>query len=321
MNVRFTSTHARDLREFISFKRARGCVYGPRTERLLLSFDRFVGRHSSGRRPRLKRLIGKWLSRFGRRSRKTVRTELSVIRQFCLFLRRRDPNCYVPDLSIGPSWKQVSRFRPYIFSTDEISLLLDHAETLKPQYRALTFKTMIAVYYCTGIRPGEGTRLRLCDLDLREKTLLVRKSKGKTRWVPFHSDLGRYLRRYLVARRQLAPNSPGSPLFTKPNGRAYPTDKFSNEFRGLLRQLGLRAPVGEKGGPRLYDLRHTHATHVLLQWHQDGVDLQAWLPVLSAYMGHDHLLGTEVYLSATPELLDLASRRYEERFNRRELRL
>ena len=31
-------------------------------------------------------------------------------------------------------------------------------------------------------------------------------------------------------------------------------------------------------------------------------------------MGHDDLLGTEVYLSATPELLELAGTRFRRRF-------
>jgi len=180
---------------------------------------------------------------------------------------------------------------------------------------------MIAVLYCTGIRPGEAVRLRLCDLDLREKTLLIRKSKGKTRWIPFHSQLAQYLRIYLVERRQVALTSSKSPLFTQPNGRSYAVNTVSNVVSELLRQLGLKSPIGAKGGPRPYDLRHSYATHVLLRWHQEGVDLQSRLPLLSAYMGHDHLLGTQVYLSATPELLDSASRRFEERFKRRELQL
>ena len=321
MSLRFTGPYARDLLEFIAFKRTRGCIYGPRVEHRLLSFDRFVAANASGRRPALKRLIGKWLSRSGQRDRKTVRADLSTIRQFCLFLRRRVPNCHVPDLSDGPTWKRVRRFRPYIFSFDELLGLLDHAGTLRPGFRARTFQTMIAVYYCTGIRAGEGTRLRLCDLDLKGRTLLVRKSKKKTRWVPFHAELAQRLRRYLAARMQLTPNSPNSPLFARPNGLAYENDRFSNEFRDLLRQLGLKGPVGRRGGPRLTDLRHTYATHTLSRWHRQGVDLQSWLPVLSAYMGHDHLLGTAHYLSGTPELLDLASKRYWDRFNRKGLRL
>jgi hypothetical protein len=42
------------------------------------------------------------------------------------------------------------------------------------------------------------------------------------------------------------------------------------------------------------------------------VDVHAKLPWLSAYLGHQNVLGTEVYLKATPELLQLTSQRFEQ---------
>ena len=44
------------------------------------------------------------------------------------------------------------------------------------------------------------------------------------------------------------------------------------------------------------------------------MDIHARLPWLSAYMGHDNVLGTEVYLTATAELMALASVRFKARF-------
>jgi hypothetical protein len=43
------------------------------------------------------------------------------------------------------------------------------------------------------------------------------------------------------------------------------------------------------------------------------VDIHARLPWLSAYMGHVSILGTEVYLHATPQLLQFASDRFARR--------
>lgn len=80
----------------------------------------------------------------------------------------------------------------------------------------------------------------------------------------------------------------------------------------LFRRLGLK-PARGPGGPRAYDFRHAFAVHRLTRWYAQGVDLQARLPWLSAYMGHDDLLGTEVYLHATPSLLRTASRRFAKR--------
>jgi hypothetical protein len=52
--------------------------------------------------------------------------------------------------------------------------------------------------------------------------------------------------------------------------------------------------------------------HRLTAWASDGVDIHAKLPLLSAYLGHQSLIGTEVYLKATPQLLELASSRFEQ---------
>jgi hypothetical protein len=53
--------------------------------------------------------------------------------------------------------------------------------------------------------------------------------------------------------------------------------------------------------------------HRLTRWYAQGVDLHARLPWLSAYLGHENLLGTEAYLHATPQLLRAASRRFARR--------
>ena len=79
----------------------------------------------------------------------------------------------------------------------------------------------------------------------------------------------------------------------------------------LLRRLGIKPPDG-RVGPRPYEFRHAFAVHRLTAWAKDGVDIHARLPVLSAYLGHQNIIGTEVYLKATPQLLELASNRFEQ---------
>jgi integrase len=58
-------------------------------------------------------------------------------------------------------------------------------------------------------------------------------------------------------------------------------------------------------------MRHTFAVHCLLRWYRSGVDVQAKLPLLSTYMGHVDVISTQVYLTATSELLREASGRFE----------
>ena len=58
-------------------------------------------------------------------------------------------------------------------------------------------------------------------------------------------------------------------------------------------------------------MRHTFAVHRLTAWYRQGADVQRLLPVLSTYLGHADVAGTQVYLSMTPELLHQASLRFE----------
>jgi integrase len=312
MSTPFHSRLARDLHEFLGSKKALGYKYDWAEPRLH-SFDRVIARDAAehGGEVSLKRAIDRWLSS-GRRGT-DIRVDSILARQFCLFRQRRDGDGYVPEPGLV---RPRSRFRPYILSPDEIRSLLRETQALRgpnAPLRRTTFKTLLLVLYCTGLRPGEPLLLKLQDVDLRRRLFVVHESKGKTRLVPFREDLAREIRRYLKVRLASGPRSPGSPLFLRPDGAAYRMWQVSYEFRYLCRRLGLK-PCRGRVGPRVYDIRHVFAISRLTQWYREGVDLHGRLPWLSAYMGHDNLLGTQVYLTATPELLRLASRRFAVRF-------
>jgi len=316
MSISFHSPLAGDLGKFVVAKKALGRKYDW-AERRLQSLDRVVARDVAEHDGEvcLKRAVDRWLSANDARRGIDVRVDSVLARQFCLFRQRRDGDGYVPEPGLV---RRTYQFRPYILSTDEFRGILREIEGLRGPnalLRRVTFKTILLVLYCTGLRPGEPLRLKLQDVDLRQQLFTVRESKGKTRLVPFRDGLARQIRRFLKVRLALEPRSPQSPFFLRPDGVAYPMHQVSYEFRYVCRRLGLKPPEGRLG-PRLYDIRHVFAIRRLTEWYREGVDLQGRLPWLSAYMGHDDLLGTEVYLTATPELLRFASRRFEARLQR-----
>ena len=77
------------------------------------------------------------------------------------------------------------------------------------------------------------------------------------------------------------------------------------------RQIGLRGPT-DSHGPRLHDFRHRFAVETLVQWYRSGQDVERRLPILSTYLGHVHVADTYWYLSACPELMGLAVKRFED---------
>ena len=312
MTRRFQSRLASDLERFLVYKRTLGCAYR-RAEFTLRSFDRYVATHGSKRGSlHLEDLLRDWLSGNERRKPNTVASYLAPLRAFCLYLKRTDPQAFVPSPNWAPLRSQAP-FIPHPLSLAEVRDLLAAAASLKgPALRARTCRLYVLLLYCTGLRPGEAVRLMLPDVDMRQKVFLIRDSKGKTRLVPFRSDLAAEIRSYLRHRA----NTPrvDTTLLVDLSGRAYSTARASNTVRYLLRRIGLK-PARGRVGPRATDLRHTFAVHRLTRWQRAGADVQTRLPLLSAYMGHDNLLGTETYLHATAELLGTACHRFHARFH------
>lgn len=313
MSTKITATTlTHDATQFLAFKRAMGMGYR-RAELVLNSFVRFVRDRYGDRPASLDQAVTQWVTRIEGRKAITVGNEFGVVRQLCLFRRRSDPYGFVPDHAVAPIKKSV--FVPYIFSREEVLALVDAATRHEGRNMwGAMLRALTLVLYCTGMRLGEATRLHLVDADLRTAVLTVQRSKGRSRILPIRNDLVVELRQYLRQREEvLAASGADDPLtlFIRRDGSALTLRAASDALRCLLRDLGLKSPYG-RSGPRPYEFRHTFAVHRLTAWAVEGVDVHAKLPWLSAYLGHQNVLGTEVYLKATPELLQLASQRFEQ---------
>jgi integrase/recombinase XerD len=305
---------ARDIEQFLAFKRALGYPYR-RGEATLRSFQRFACRN----RKRTARFdmavtINAWLSHYPNRKPVSRACELGAVRQLCQFRRRRDPEAYVPSMSLAPHTE--SHYTPHIFSLAEIRALVRAADHHQGRnFWPGLLRLLILTTYCTGLRFGEAVRLRCTDVDLGARVLHIHASKGRTRLVPFGPDLAREFHQYWPQREELLRRKGRGNIdavFIGRYGRAVTLKGASGVVRRLLRELGLKRQRG-RVGPRPYDLRHAFAVHRLTEWYRQGVDIHARLPWLSAYMGHVSILGTEVYLHATPQLLQFASDRFARR--------
>jgi integrase/recombinase XerD len=309
-----TASLAKDIDKFLVFKRALGHPY-QRGEAALRSFQRFASRDLERNAGiDLSLTINAWLARVPNRKPVTLACDLGAVRQLCHFRRRRDPQGYLPSVSLAP--QTASHYVPYIFSVEEIRALVEAAGRHQGRnFWPGLLRLLILTTYCTGLRFGEAVRLRCGDVDLRTHVLHIRESKGRSRLVPFGSDLAHEFRQYWPQRADVLwakERGRSDAVFVGRYGRAVTMGGASNAVRHLLRKLGMKRGRG-RIGPRPYDLRHTFAVHRLTAWYREGVDIHARLPWLSAYMGHVSILGTEVYLHATPELLQVASDRFAKR--------
>jgi site-specific recombinase XerD len=298
---------------FMRFKRNLGYRY-MRGEFTLREFDRFLISYTAANHHwQLGEAAIAWLSSKPERKAVSVSGDAAVLRQFYRYLRRTSN----PETVVEPLWPQLpteSCFVPYSLSKEHILILLTLCADLKrPRFRASLYRALILVLYCTGIRFGEALRLRMQDVDTRSAVLFIDTFKGRSRWVPFHRSLTRELDRYIKLRVRYAPADPDARFFVGSNQRRLPVETAARTFRLLFKAAGLKPETG-RIGPRPYDLRHAFAVHRLSRWYGQGVDLHARLPWLSAYMGHVDIIGTETYLNATPELLELAGERLRRRY-------
>lgn len=306
MKNSFHSRWSAELQKFIEFRRTYFTSEWP--ESPLRRFDTWAVAHP---RLTLPEAIGQWLKRTPQAHPITRRNELIAIRQFCLYRRRFDAEGFVPDY-IAPRIR--TRFQAYILSPQQIRVLLRTINNLRgPPLRLARLRTLFLVLYCTGLRLGEALRLRLVDVDLKRGYFQVGPSKGRTRWVPFGRDLAIELTTWLRKRRLAGfVLTPRTLLFERENGQPDNLWNAGMRFNTLFRRCGLKPPRGSgRVGLRVHDLRHNYALHRLQNWYRAGLDPGPLLPWLSAYMGHTDLLGTQHYLTATPQRLSTASRRFQ----------
>jgi integrase/recombinase XerD len=230
---------------------------------------------------------------------------LGAARGFARYLKTIDPATEIPPAGVWPS--VTPRPQPYIWAEADIRRLLAAARELRPPLRAATYEALLGLLAATGMRLGEAIGLDRADADLDGGVLTIRDGKfGRSRLVPLHPTVTSALASYAARRDRLCPGPAATRFFVSTAGTALRTSGVDSAFAQLTTALGLRTPASR---PRVHDLRHSFASRQLLDWHRAGADVQARMPLLSAYLGHVSPAGTYWYLPAVPELMELAAAR------------
>ncbi len=309
----FCSPLAPFIRDYLQLMRALGRGY-THEEHILRLADSFLARTGSDL---TSDSFAHWCLTQHYKTSGVRRNQMRVIRNLCLYRRRYEPNCFVPNLSEFPPLHQP--IRPYIFTESEIGRIIRLTDTLKSTpgcpLRRETFRLAIVLLYTTGMRRGEVLDLRISDYDPNERTLLVRESKfHKSRLLALSADGVREIEAYLKARRHAGlPASADCHLLWNryKGGKGYTGTGLGDTLRRLFRLAGIRKPNGKQ--PRVHDLRFTFAAHALLRWYRSGADVRTKLPFLATYMGHVSIVSTEYYLHWSEDVLAAASDRFAQR--------
>ncbi len=294
------------LADYLAVRRALG--YGlKRDEKLLDQFLTYLEDLGQDRVTTTTALAWATLPRGADRSWWSNR--LSIVRGFAVHLHAIDPATEVPSADLLP-WKRC-RATPYLYSDEEIAALIGVAGTLRTPHRVTTYRSLIGLLVVTGMRVGEAIGLDRADFDSSSGLVVVRKGKfGKSRELPLHTSTVDALHDYLRRRDRPRSTASTSALFVSSAGTRLLYCNVQCTFRQLVSQAGLE-PRSAKCRPRLHDLRHSFAVSTIIDGYRHGGNTESRLALLSTYLGHVDPGQTYWYLSAAPELLELAGRRLD----------
>jgi integrase/recombinase XerD len=232
---------------------------------------------------------------------------LGAVRGFAKYLQAIDPATQVPPSGIWPT--RSPRPAPYLWSPADIGRLLAAARQLQPPLRAATHETLLGLLAVSGMRVSEALGLGRDDVDLDDGVLLIRDAKfDRERLVPLHPSTTDKLRSYGDCRDRSVPAPASGAFFVTATGAAMTYARVHHTFVDLTTDLGLRTTTVT---PRIHDLRHSFTVRTLIDWHRSGADIDGRMAVLSTYLGHVHPAGTYWYLTAAPELMELAAARLD----------
>lgn len=297
------------VEEYLAFRRGLG--FSLTTSACYLrSFARYA-EQTRHRGPLTLDLVTRWALASRARDPAQPARRLGMIRSFARHRALLDPATEIPPVGLlGPVPR---RKQPHIYSSDEICALLRQAGHMLPRggLRPRTYVTFFSLLFSTGLRLSEACRLTCGDVDLSQGLLTIRGTKfRKSRWVPLHPSATRMLARYAADRESVVRGDPSSFFFRAehvPRLTIAAVEKAFSRMRCRLRW----SAQGRARRPRIHDARHTFAVRRLLRWYEEGADIGQKILALSTYLGHAKVTDTYWYLTGVPELMAIASQRFE----------
>jgi len=245
-------------------------------------------------------IIQSWCSRRESETSTRARRRIQSIRELLKYLSAIGIDCYVIPSSFLPRAKIRT---PYIFTDKELLGIFDVCDNLKPErsspHRHLILPVLLRLIVFCGLRPNEGRELQSNDIDFDRGIILIRKNKShKERYVALSDDVLQMCRSYRSTIISVFNNH--TYFFPSPNGIPYNRRWLARQFWLIWKRVNPN--IGDTNAV-IYDLRHRYATTMMMKWLNEGADLYAKLPYLSAYMGHTHFSDTAYYIHLLPENL------------------
>lgn len=216
----------------------------------------------------------------------TVNSSLSAVRSFFRFALSRKLVDHDPSYVVKGPKKQKPL--PQFVREEEMDRLLDTEQMWEEGFAGLRARTIIILFYETGIRLAELIGLNVGDVDFVARQIKVTGKRNKQRIVPFGEELEATLREY-IQQRDALPLRLDAALILSDKGRRMnrgQVEVIVKEHLSLVTTLKKRTP---------HVLRHSFATAML----NNGAGLED----VRLLLGHESVATTQIYTHTTFEQL------------------
>ena len=247
-------------------------------------------------------------------SSKTIKMYLIYISDFFKYIKKEIKDLTKNDILAFLAYKKetgcdnatlslIHAALKYLFKKNKVLFLLEDikipkkAKTLpkvltRNEIKELFSKTkfgrnrlMLQFMYGSGCRVSEVTKIKVEDLNLKERTVIIRGGKGnKDRIIILSKEWIHGIKKYLNKKKIKSEF-----VFSKKNGKPITTDTIQR----IVRETAKKAGFTKKVTPHCF--RHSYATHLL----ETGTNIR----YIQALLGHSNLNTTQIYTNVANQQL------------------
>lgn len=291
----FTSSFAAHIEAMLEWRTSLG--HSPRDmSNAMRGFDRFCVSHHPDQTVLTRELATAWCQDTATGTWGAYRTR--AVREFGKYLQLVGVDGFI----VPSAWiTKPVRGLPHMFTDAELAAFFHAADSITTEYRSpfreYTIPVIFRLILGAGLRPPEARRLRRHDVDPENAMVIIEHSKrNKDRRVPVSADLAELLARFDHLAEQRHPDRQW--FFQDQHARQHSPSWLIANYHDCCELAGGIAPTSTP-----YTLRHNYATRTLMRWVEEGKDIEACLPYLAAYMGHQKYSSTAWYVHLLPERL------------------